>query len=77
MPKLTDLVNQNVRVERGTELDQDTQNDGPVVLEKWTIIFTDKTYFDQVRVTFGKEVRDEIVRGLTGVVIGDPPKEPA
>lgn len=71
MPKRIDLTNQNMSVERGSELDSEKseQNGAPVMADIWTIVFTDKTYGDQIRISFRKEVRDAFVRDLMGGVI--------
>lgn len=78
MPKQIILVNQHIGVERGSELDDEaSKEDGaPVLVDTWSLVFTDRTYGDQIRVVFRKEARDAIVRDLTGGVIlagGDLP----
>jgi hypothetical protein len=78
MPKYVTLINQHIGVERGSELDDEEskKNGAPVSVDTWTIVYTDRTYGDQIRVTFRKEARDQIVRQLTGGVIlagGDLP----
>lgn len=78
MPKLTFLSNQHITVEKGQEVDQSavSANGAPVLVDTWTIVFTDKTYGDQIRITFRKETRDEVVRLLTGGIVlagGDLP----
>ena len=53
MPKMTQLYNQHIAVEKGQEIDaQNSDENGPVVIEIWTMIFTDKSYGDQLRVGF-------------------------
>ena len=70
MPKLMILQNQHIAVEKGTELDPQATTEGaPVVHEIWTFVFTDKTYGDQIRVTFGKEARDDIVKDMMGGIV--------
>lgn len=73
MPKVIHLLNQNVTVSRGSELDSKaTEEEGaPVVQETWTLVMADKTYGDQHHLTFGKELRDKLVEDLMGgIVIG-------
>jgi hypothetical protein len=79
MPKAIALVNQHIGVERGSELDsEESEKSGaPVSVDTWTIVYTDRTYGDSIRVTFRREARDALVRQLTGGVIlagGDLPK---
>lgn len=70
MPKLISLHNQHIAVEKGTELEPDTSADGePVVHEIWTLIFNDRSYGDQIRISFRKDVRDQVVKDLMGGVI--------
>ena len=70
MPKMTQLYNQHISVEKGQEIDaQNSDENGPVVIEIWTMIFTDKSYGDQLRVGFPKEVRDDIVKQLMGGIV--------
>jgi hypothetical protein len=78
MPKAVTLINQHIGVERGSELDSEEseKNGAPVSVDIWTIVYTDRTYGDSIRVTFRKEARDALVRQLTGGVIlagGDLP----
>lgn len=78
MPKTIELSNQHIGVERGSELDSEEseKNGSPVSVDTWTIVLTDKTYGDQIRMTFRKDTRDALVRHLTGGVIlagGDLP----
>lgn len=71
MPKQISLHNQHIGVERGTELDsQQSQQDGaPVIVDTWTLVFTDRTYHDQYRITFRRDARDSLVKDLTGGVV--------
>jgi hypothetical protein len=78
MPKHVILTNQHIGVERGSELDSEEseKNGSPVSVDIWTIVYTDRTYGDQIKVTFRKDARDALVRQLTGGVIlagGDLP----
>lgn len=78
MPKSITLVNQHIAVERGSQLDNEAseENGSPVSVDTWTVVFTDRTYGDQIRITFRREARDDVVRQLTGGVIlagGDLP----
>lgn len=71
MPKIMTLVNQHIAVEKGTEIDgpASEQSGAPVVQEMYTIVYTDRTYGDQIRVSFPKEVRDEVVKNLMGGIV--------
>ena len=70
MPKMTQLYNQHIAVEKGQEIDaKNSDENGPVVMEIWTFIFTDKSYGDQIRIGFPQEVRDDIVKQLMGGII--------
>ena len=78
MPRHVIFTNQHIGVERGSELDDDESNKqgSPVSVDTWTIVFTDRSYGDQIKVSFRKEARDALVRQLTGGVIlagGDLP----
>ena len=79
MPKTTQLWNQHIKVEKGTEIDQraTAANGGtPVVIEIWKLVFTDRATRDEVSISFDKEMRDTLVRDLTGGVVlagGDLP----
>jgi hypothetical protein len=70
MPKQVTLHNQHIAVEKGTELDsQVSPDDEPVVKEVWTLVFSDRTYHDQIRITFGKEARDQVIKDLMGGIV--------
>lgn len=71
MPKVIHLMNQNVHVEKGTELDSSASEaeGAPVVQETWTLVMADKTYGDQFRLTFGKELRDKLVKDMMGGIV--------
>lgn len=74
MPKITHLVNQHIAVEHGQDLEE--ENGSPVIHEAWTIVLTDRTYGDQIRIKFRKDTRDIIVKDLTGGIVlagGDLP----
>lgn len=78
MPKRIDLYNQHIDVQKTMELDPGASEveGAPVTAEKWTLSFTDKTYGDQIRISFNKQVRDEVVKMLTGGIVlagGDLP----
>jgi hypothetical protein len=64
-------MNQNVAVTKGSELDaKATEDEGaPVVQETWTLVMTDKTYGDQYRLTFGRELRDKLVEDMMGGIV--------
>lgn len=71
MPKVIHLMNQNVTVTKGSELDsRATEAEGaPVVQETWTLVMADKTYGDQHHLTFGRELRDKLVEDLMGGIV--------
>lgn len=70
MPKVVTLHNQHMGVEKGSEIDaQASTEDTPVVKEMWTLVFSDRTYQDQIRISFGKEARDQVVKDLMGGII--------
>ena len=70
MPKMIQLYNQHIKVEKGQEIDaQNSDENGPIVIDIWTLIFTDKSYGDQIRIGFPQEARDEIVKELLGGII--------
>lgn len=70
MAKQIILFNQHIAVEKSQEIDPNQSDEnGPVVIPIWTLIFTDKAYMDQVRVSFPEAARDDIVKGLMGGVI--------
>lgn len=70
MPKVTTLHNQHIGVEKGSEIDaQASTPDTPVVQELWTLVFSDRTYQDQIRISFGKEARDTVVKDLMGGIV--------
>lgn len=82
MPKLIELHNQAIGVERGTELDNklSQENGSPMVVDTWTIVFQDRSYGDQIRITVRKDARDALVRDLTGGIVlagGELPQKPA
>jgi len=65
------LYNQHIAIEKGTEIDgpASDQAGAPVVREMFTIILTDKSYGDQIRISITKETRDDIVKQLTGGIV--------
>lgn len=70
MAKQTILYNQHIAVEKSSEIDPNQSNEeGPVVVEIWTFVFTDKGYGDEIRISFPKAARDDIVKGLMGGVV--------
>lgn len=71
MPKVVTLVNQHISVEKGSEIDAQAseQSGAPVVQEMYTIVLTDRTYADQIRISFNKETRDEVVKNLMGGIV--------
>ena len=74
MPTISNLVGWQIQAVKGSE--PDNQNGGAPV-DVWTLMFQDVQTGDQIRIGFRRDVRDEIVRQLTGGVVlagGDFPK---
>ena len=44
-------------------------DDGVNVVDVWTLILTDRQTTDQIRLSFRKDARDELVRQLTGGIV--------
>lgn len=76
MPKVTTLVNHHMQAVKGTEVEeQDGEPTGTV--DVWMLVFTDRLTQDQIRISFRRDARDEIVRQLTGGIVlagGELPK---
>jgi hypothetical protein len=76
MPQVSQLVNYHMQAVKGSELDEG-DNGSPGMVDVWMLVFTDRGSQDQIRISFRKDARDEIVRQLTGGVIlagGDLPQ---
>ena len=71
MPKAVTLVNQHIKVEKGTDIDGPASDESgaPVVHEMFTLVFTDRSYGDQIRISFTKETRDQIIKDLMGGIV--------
>ena len=70
MPKVVTLHNQHIAVEKGSEIDaQASTDDTPVIKEMWTLVFSDRTYQDQIRISFGKDARDQVIKDLMGGIV--------
>lgn len=68
MPKLTILTNHHMHADKGSRL-VEQPGEEPVLLEMWTLLFTDRVTQDQVQISFPREARDELVKLLTGGVV--------
>jgi hypothetical protein len=76
----TELAGWNVHVEKRT-IQQQGDNGAPVDVEGWALVFTEMAppTGNKIQYAFGREVRDFIVRGLTGGIVlhgGELPKLP-
>lgn len=77
MPRDVVLRGHDVRVGSGPIPVARGSNGEPVIETQWVITYIDKQTGDTVRYAFGDEVRDYIVRELTGGVVlagGNLPK---
>ena len=71
MPRIENLVGFHMQGVKGTEMESDG------VVDVWMIVLTDRQSGDQIRVSFRKDARDELVRQLTGGIVlagGELPK---
>lgn len=78
MPKIVNLTDQHVSVEKGTEIEEPPDGD-PVAHEVWTIVMTDRRTHEQLRLGMRRPLRDDVVRLLTGGIVlagGDLPNMP-
>lgn len=72
MPRFESLVGFHMAAVKGQEVETKTGDNGQeetMVVETWTLIFTDVQTQDQIRIGFRREARDELVRQLTGGVV--------
>lgn len=71
MPKITTLVNHMVMVEKGREpADPKAQGNGNAeMVDTWTIVMMDRATGDVLRLGMKRDLRDEIVRQLTGGIV--------
>lgn len=67
MPRTEILSNFHIHAAKGTEIDE--SGDEPTMNDIWTVILTDRNTQDQIRISFRREARDELVRQLTGGVV--------
>lgn len=75
MPSITMLVGHHIQAVKGNE--PETVDGEPQVVDTWTIVLTDMQSQDQIRVGMRRDVRDELVRQLTGGIVlagGELPK---
>ena len=69
--KHTDLQGWNVQVEKKTIAVQDPDSNGFVPGDGWELVFTEvfPQTGDTIRFAFGRDVRDTVVRELTGGIV--------
>ncbi|GIV03708.1 MAG: hypothetical protein KatS3mg015_2538 [Fimbriimonadales bacterium] len=68
MPSVSTLFGYQIMAVKGSEVDQE-ENGEPSVVDIWTIVLTDRMSQDQIRISFRRDVRDELVRQLTGGLV--------
>lgn len=54
--------------EKGSQVIE-VPNEQPAVIEVWTMQFTDRQTGDAIQITFPRDVRDELVKMLTGGIV--------
>lgn len=62
------LLNQDMSVRKMSQPSTLPEGD-PVILELWTIVFTDVATGNTTEISFNKETRDELVSRLTGGIV--------
>lgn len=62
-----DLWGWAVDVAKGTELEE--HPDGPITHDTWQLVFVEGGTNNVIRYSFRREVRDELVRKLTGGIV--------
>lgn len=67
MPRLEILNGFHMQAVKSTEPEDD--GDGVTTVDVWTLILSDRHSGDQIRLSFRKDARDELVRQLTGGVV--------
>lgn len=75
MPRVEILDNFHLAALKGMEVDEG--RDETSAVETWMLVLTDRVSKDQIRISFRREARDELVRQLTGGVVlagGEFPK---
>jgi len=76
MPRVEILDNYHMAAMKGMEVDENRDGEASAV-ETWMLVLTDRASRDQIRISFRREARDELVRQLTGGVVlagGEFPK---
>lgn len=74
MPVVKILSGYHIQAVKGAE--PDSQNGGAPV-DVWMLALTDSVTGDQIRISFRRDTRDELVRQLTGGIVlagGEMPK---
>lgn len=75
MPRLEILNGFHMQAIKTTEPESD--GDGLESVDVWTLVLSDRQTGDQIRLSFRRDARDELVRQLTGGVVlagGDLPR---
>jgi hypothetical protein len=65
MPRDVTLTQQNLSIERSRDVNPETGELEPI----WTIVCIDTVTGDVTRIVFATEVRDFVVKGLTGGIV--------
>lgn len=70
MPKTTQLWLYHIDVQKDRELDRErSTEDAPVMRDIWRLVFTDRRTGDEISISFTEEIRDNLVKKLTGVSV--------
>lgn len=67
MPVMRTLAGYHIQAVKATEL-EDKDGEAEVV-DVWTLMLTDMRSQDQIRISFRRDARDELVRQLTGGIV--------
>jgi CheY-specific phosphatase CheX len=67
MPRQEILAGFHIMAQKSQE--PTTENGKPEIVDIWTLIFTDGTTGDQIRISFRKDTRDSLVSQLTGGIV--------
>ena len=70
--KIWQLANQSIGVVKGTRLaSQEEMASDPQTeqIDTWELVFLDRDSGDRIQIAFEREVRDDIVRQLTGGIV--------
>ena len=76
MPQVHQLVGYHMQAVKGSEVEEQDGSPSGMV-DVWMLIFTDRQTHDQIRISFRREARDDLVRQLTGGIVlagGELPK---